>query len=83
MYSESLSDSFALILLILVLFQTDLNSTSSELQQLKDMSTHQRKRINEMLSNLLKDLGEIGVAIGGDGDMKVYSFLDMCCSMFS
>jgi hypothetical protein len=24
-----------------------------------------------MLTNLLKDLGEIGVAIGGDGDMKV------------
>jgi kinesin family protein 5 len=35
------------------------------------MSTHQRKRITEMLTNLLKDLGEIGVAIGGDGDMKV------------
>ncbi|XP_023717157.1 kinesin heavy chain isoform X2 [Cryptotermes secundus] len=51
--------------------QSDLNSTSSELQQLKDMSTHQRKRITEMLTNLLKDLGEIGVAIGGDGDMKV------------
>jgi hypothetical protein len=26
-----------------------------------------------MLTNLLKDLGEIGVAIGGDGDMKVVS----------
>jgi kinesin family protein 5 len=37
------------------------------------MSTHQRKRITEMLTNLLKDLGEIGVAIGGDGDMKVLS----------
>jgi len=47
------------------------------------MSTHQRKRINEMLTNLLKDLGEIGVAIGGDGDMKVYSFLDMSCSLCS
>jgi kinesin family protein 5 len=35
------------------------------------MSTHQRKRITEMLTNLLKDLGEIGVSIGGDGDMKV------------
>jgi hypothetical protein len=32
-----------------------------------------------MLTNLLKDLGEIGVTIGGDGDVKVYSFLDMCC----
>ncbi|KAJ9575743.1 hypothetical protein L9F63_007389 [Diploptera punctata] len=51
--------------------QSALNSTSSELQQLKDMSTHQKKRITEMLTNLLKDLGEIGVAIGGDGDMKV------------
>jgi len=36
-----------------------------------------------MLTNLLKDLGEIGVAIGGDGDMKVYSFLDMCCLLCS
>ncbi|XP_049778944.1 kinesin heavy chain [Schistocerca cancellata] len=51
--------------------QSALNSTSSELQQLKDMSSHQRKRITEMLTNLLKDLGEIGVAIGGDNDMKV------------
>jgi len=47
------------------------------------MSSHQRKRINEMLTNLLKDLGEIGVAIGGDGDMKVYFFLDMSCSLCS
>jgi hypothetical protein len=44
------------------------------------MSTHQRKRINEMLTNLLKDLGEIGVAIGGDGDVKVFFFLEICCS---
>lgn len=51
--------------------QALLNSTSSELQQLKDMWTHQRRRITEMLTNLLKDLGEIGVAIGGDGDMKI------------
>lgn len=52
--------------------QSQLNSTSSELQQLKDMSTHQKRRITEMLTNLLKDLGEIGLAIGGDGtDMKL------------
>ena len=36
------------------------NSTSTELQQLKDMSAHQKKRINEMLSNLLRDLSEVG-----------------------
>ncbi|XP_066998234.1 kinesin heavy chain [Anabrus simplex] len=51
--------------------QSALNNTSSELQQLKDMSTHQRKRITEMLTNLLKDLSEIGVAIGNEQDMKV------------
>lgn len=51
--------------------QTALNSTMSELQQLRDMSAHQRKRTAEMLTNLLKDLGEIGVAIGGDESLKV------------
>ncbi|XP_034949433.1 kinesin heavy chain isoform X1 [Chelonus insularis] len=50
--------------------QTALNSTTSELQQLRDMSTHQRKRTAEMLTNLLKDLGEIGAAIGGDENLK-------------
>ncbi|XP_015435579.1 PREDICTED: kinesin heavy chain isoform X2 [Dufourea novaeangliae] len=48
-----------------------LNTTTSELQQLRDMSAHQRKRIAEMLANFLKDLGEIGVAIGGDENLKV------------
>ncbi|XP_011496864.1 PREDICTED: kinesin heavy chain isoform X2 [Ceratosolen solmsi marchali] len=51
--------------------QAALNSTASELQQLRDMSTHQRKRIAEMLTNLIKDLGEICVAIGGDENLKV------------
>lgn len=51
--------------------QSSLNSASSELQQLKDMSTHQKRRITEMLTNLLKDLAEIGVAIGGEGEMKL------------
>lgn len=56
--------------------QTVFNATSSELQQLKDMSAHQKKRINEMLSNLLRDLSEVGQALcnGGDssmGDMKI------------
>lgn len=55
-----------------MVLQSLLNNTSSELQQLKDMSTHQRRRITEMLTNLLKDLGEMGVSIGGDGtDIKV------------
>ncbi|XP_030370709.1 kinesin heavy chain [Scaptodrosophila lebanonensis] len=54
--------------------QTLLNTTSTELQQLKDMSTHQKKRITEMLTNLLRDLGEVGQAIApGDSaiDLKM------------
>lgn len=43
--------------------QTLLNTTTSELQQLKDMSAHQKKRINEMLTNLLRDLSEVGQAL--------------------
>ena len=43
----------------------------SDLQQLRDLSAHQRKRIAEMLTNLLKDLGEIGLSIGGDENLKV------------
>lgn len=53
---------------------TLLNSTTSELQQLKDMSAHQKKRINEMLSNLLRDLGEVGqslIADSSSADMKI------------
>ncbi|XP_072376286.1 kinesin heavy chain [Diabrotica undecimpunctata] len=48
--------------------QTNLNSTTTELQQLRDMNNHQKKRITEMLSNLLKELGEIGSTLGGGGD---------------
>lgn len=53
--------------------QALFNTTSSELQQLKDMSAHQKKRINEMLSNLLRDLGEVGQALCTDSnsDMKI------------
>jgi len=59
--------------------QSQLNNTSTELQQLKDLSTHQRKRITEMLTNLLKDLGEIGTSIGGDGgEIKVNNLFLNC-----
>ncbi|XP_055305257.1 kinesin heavy chain [Sitodiplosis mosellana] len=43
--------------------QALLNTTTTEFQQLKDMSTHQKKRINEMLTNLLRDLSEVGQSL--------------------
>jgi kinesin family protein 5 len=53
-----------------------LNTSQSELQQMKEQSLHQRKRLNEMLTNLMKDLGEIGVVLGANpssviGELKV------------
>lgn len=45
---------------------SNLNNAMNELQQLKDSSLHQKKRMTEMLTNLLKDLGEIGVVLGGN-----------------
>ncbi|XP_042898685.1 kinesin heavy chain [Parasteatoda tepidariorum] len=45
---------------------SNLNNTMNELQQLKDNTMHQKKRMTEMLTNLLKDLGEIGVVLGGN-----------------
>uniref|UniRef100_A0A8C1D2J8 Kinesin-like protein n=1 Tax=Cyprinus carpio carpio TaxID=630221 RepID=A0A8C1D2J8_CYPCA len=39
-----------------------LASIDSELQKLKEMANHQKKRVTEMMSSLLKDLTEIGIA---------------------
>uniref|UniRef100_A0A8C8IP24 Kinesin-like protein n=1 Tax=Oncorhynchus tshawytscha TaxID=74940 RepID=A0A8C8IP24_ONCTS len=46
-----------------------LVSIDSELQKLKEMTNHQKKRVTEMMSSLLKDLVEIGIAVGSN-DIK-------------
>ncbi|XP_068437527.1 kinesin-1 heavy chain-like [Clinocottus analis] len=46
-----------------------LASIDSELQKLKEMTNHQKKRVTEMMSSLLKDLAEIGIAMGSN-DIK-------------
>ena len=43
--------------------QSLYNTTSTELQQLKDMSNHQKKRIIDLLGNLLRELSEVGQAL--------------------
>uniref|UniRef100_A0AAY4AQF4 Kinesin-like protein n=1 Tax=Denticeps clupeoides TaxID=299321 RepID=A0AAY4AQF4_9TELE len=48
---------------------TILTSIDSELQKLKEMTNHQKKRVTEMMSSLLKDLAEIGIAVGSN-DVK-------------
>ncbi|KAG7175828.1 Kinesin heavy chain-like 1 [Homarus americanus] len=48
--------------------QASLNVATSELQTVKDSQLHQKKRINEMLVSLLKDLNEVGSIIGTSND---------------
>ncbi|KAG7216665.1 hypothetical protein INR49_020987 [Caranx melampygus] len=51
---------------------SSLASIDSELQKLKEMTNHQKKRVTEMMSSLLKDLAEIGIAVGSN-DIKCLS----------
>lgn len=53
-------------------FQTSLTTTQRELNQLQELSNHQKKRATEILNLLLKDLGEIGGIIGTN-DVKTVS----------
>ncbi|XP_078281608.1 kinesin-1 heavy chain isoform X1 [Rhinoraja longicauda] len=46
-----------------------LASIDAELQKLKEMTNHQKKRVTEMMTSLLKDLAEIGIAVGNN-DVK-------------
>ncbi|PRD22634.1 UNVERIFIED_CONTAM: Kinesin heavy chain [Trichonephila clavipes] len=45
---------------------SQLNTAQNELQQMKDNTLHQRKRVTEMLTSLLKDLGEVGHVLGNN-----------------
>jgi kinesin family member 5 len=51
--------------------QTILNTTTTELQQLKDMSNHQKKRIIDLLSNLLRELSEVGQALNTESSAEL------------
>jgi kinesin family member 5 len=51
--------------------QAILNTTTTELQQLKDMSNHQKKRIIDLLSNLLRELSEVGQALNTESSAEL------------
>ncbi|XP_032806993.1 kinesin heavy chain-like isoform X3 [Petromyzon marinus] len=48
---------------------TFLSNKESELQRLQEVTSHQKRRVAEMLTLLMKDLGEMGTAIGNN-DIK-------------
>ncbi|XP_038076442.1 kinesin heavy chain-like isoform X2 [Patiria miniata] len=49
-----------------------LNAITAQLEKVQDMEQHQRRRTTEMMTSLLKDLGEIGGVLGGNvADMKL------------
>lgn len=55
----------------------------AELDSLRDTTIHQKKRVVEMMSSLLKDLGDIGAVIGGNAsENKVPTticLISRCC----
>ena len=56
--------------------QSLLNTLESEVQQMKDTVLHQKKRVGEMMINLMRDLNDVGTVVGGStGDLKVRT----CC----
>lgn len=59
-----------------LVFQALINNIQAELDSLRDTSTHQKKRVVEMMSSLLKDLGDIGAIVGGSAaENKVRSHM--------
>lgn len=54
-----------------------LNGRESENQQLKEQINHQKRRYVEMVSNLMKDLSEVGIVLGSNqnasfiGELKI------------
>lgn len=55
-----------------------MNTIQNELDQVKDTSIHQKKRVTDLISSLLKDLGDVGAIVGGnasDTKVKLTDFL--------
>nr|CAG4643016.1 EOG090X014G [Ilyocryptus agilis] len=46
--------------------QSQLNNVTSELAQAKESAAHQRRKLNDLLASLFKDLNEMGLAFSAD-----------------
>ena len=55
--------------------QISLQSVESELQQVRDSSSHQKKRVIDMMTNLMKDLADIGSSIGSEFKVRCQALL--------
>jgi kinesin family protein 5 len=53
-----------------------LNQLQAELQQLQDQTSHQKRRANELLGSLLKELNELGVALGASAPSALKELTD-------
>lgn len=53
-----------------------LNEAQTELQEMKDFSSVHKRRVQDMLANILRDLSEVGSVMGGGAsDFKASFYL--------
>lgn len=49
-----------------------MNEVQAELQQIQEGTSVHKRRVQDMLANILRDLSEVGSLVGGNvADMKV------------
>lgn len=51
---------------VVLMLQSTMQTVEAELQQVRESNSHQRKRVIEMMMSLMKDLADIGTAIGSE-----------------
>ena len=58
--------------------QAELDNIKAEFEKTKDNTLHQRRKVTEIMSSLVKDMGEIGAIVCGNAEenkVSVYEIL--------